>query len=106
MKQENWNKLSFFEQMSNIDGDVKRLVRAHEKYIAGESEVDNGEFYLNNIIKMMKMIILDDKNMDKSYRVVEIMDEIEELRYYLRGVYSKEYVLRYWEAYTNAISYT
>ena len=37
MTQQAWNKLSFFEQMSNIDGDVQRLIRAHEKYIRGGS---------------------------------------------------------------------
>lgn len=104
MSQELWNKLSLFEQLSNIDGDVQRLVRAHEKYINGESQNDNGYFYLNNIIKLVKMTILDEKFAQKSYRAVELIDEIEELRKYLSGEYTSDYVLRYWNAYTRAIS--
>ena len=104
MTQQAWNKLSFFEQMSNIDGDVQRLIRAHEKYIRGESPKDNGEFYLENIKKLVKMILLDDKCADKGYRAVELYDEIEQLRDYLQGKCSEEYINSYWSAYTNAIS--
>ena len=104
MKQENWNKLSFFEQMSNVDGDVQRLVRAHESYLKGDAQTDYGEFYLNNVIKLIKMILLDEKNSTKAYRAVELMDEIEEIKAYLAGQCSGEYILHYWNSYTNAIS--
>ena len=40
MTQKNWNRLSFFEQLSNVDGEVRRLVEAHNKYINGISSVD------------------------------------------------------------------
>ena len=53
MNRDNWNGLSFFEQLSNIDGDVARLIRAHEKYLNHESERDNGYFYLDNMTKVL-----------------------------------------------------
>lgn len=104
MTQKMWNELTFFEQMSNIDGDVERLIRTHEKYMCGESEKDNSEFYLNKIIGLVKMTLLDDKLLGKGYIAVELYDEIEEIRRYLLGNCSAEYIKRYWNAYTNAIS--
>ena len=104
MTQKIWNELSFFEQMSNIDGDVERLIRAHEKFLNGESDVDNSDFYLNKIISMVKMTLLDEKNLDKGYRAVELYDEIEEIRKYLNSEYPSDYIRRYWNSYTNAIS--
>ncbi len=44
MNKDTWNSLTFFEQLSNIDGDVERLIRAHEKYENKASEKDNGYF--------------------------------------------------------------
>ena len=102
MTQKNWNELSFFEQLSNIDGDVERLIRSHEKYISGDSAKDNAPFYLEKIIGLIKMTVLDDKN--KGYRAVELYDEVDEIRLYLKGERSAEYIRRYWNSYTNAIS--
>ena len=40
MTQKTWNRLNFFEQLSNVDGDVKRLVETHENYINGNAVED------------------------------------------------------------------
>ena len=104
MTQQAWNELSFFEQMSNIDGDVQRLVRAHEKYIRGEVKTDNGLFYYDKIAKLIKMILMDDKYSDKGYRAIELYDELSEIEEYLKGNRESEYITKYWITYTNAIS--
>ena len=104
MDKSSWENLSFFEQLSNIDGDVERMIRAHKKYLDGDSEVDNGFFYLRNIKKLITMTFMDPKNYVKGYRVIEIMDEYESLKEYLNGEYDEDYVRRYWNQYTRAIS--
>ena len=53
MNKDTWNSLSFFEQMSNIDGDVERMIRAHEKFKSNSSKEDNGYYYLEQIKKMI-----------------------------------------------------
>lgn len=104
MNKEKWGQLTFLEQMSNIDGDVSRLIRAHEKYLNGESKVDNGYFYLENIKKLIRMILLSPGNESKGYRAIELFDEAEEIRKYLEGEYDDKYIRSYWEQYTKAIS--
>ena len=103
MNKEKWGQLTFLEQMSNIDGDVNRLIRAHEKYLNGESKVDNGYFYLENIKKLIRMTFMDPKNAARGYCAIELMDEAEELRLYLEGAYSDQYIRNYWNAYTRAV---
>ena len=104
MNQQNWNKLTYFEQLSNVDGEVVRMVRAHERYLSGEAKEDYGPFYLENAIKLIKMTLMDDKNAAKAYRAVELYDEIDILRQYLNGDCSAESVNSYWGEYTKAIS--
>ncbi|MCR5790195.1 MAG: hypothetical protein K6G83_09950 [Lachnospiraceae bacterium] len=104
MSKDTWNSLSFFEQLSNIDGDVERLNHAHEKYINKASEKDNGYFYLDKIKKMIKMILFDPKNSARGYRAIELYDEAEEPRKYLEGEYSADYIRSYWNSYTKALS--
>ena len=104
MNRENWEKLTFFEQLSNIDGDVERLIRAHNRYLEGKTEVDQAYFYLDNIKKMIHVTFLDPKNIPFGYRAVELMDEADEIRKYLEGEYSEDYIRRYWNQYTRAIS--
>ena len=103
MTQKTWNRLSLFEQLSNVDGDVKRLVETHENYINGNSQDDFSQRYLENIIRLLRMTMLDPKNSVKGYRYVELFDEVEEIRRYLSGDVSGEYILNYWNEYTNAI---
>lgn len=104
MTQKTWNRLNFFEQLSNVDGDVKRLVETHENYINGNAVEDYSSKYLENIIKMIKMTMLDPKNSVKGYRFVELYDEIEEIKRYISGEVSGDYILEYWNTYTKAIS--
>lgn len=104
MTQKTWNRLSLFEQLSNVDGDVKRLVETHENYLNGNSQDDFSQRYLENIIRLLRMTMLDPKNSVKGYRYVELFDEVEEIRRYLSGEVSSDYILNYWNEYTNAIS--
>ncbi len=99
-----WNSLSLFEQLSNIDGDVERLIRAHEQYLNNETKNDNGYFYLGKIKKMITLTFFDPKNQEKGYFAIELMDEVGELEKYLRGEYDADYIRRYWNQYTKAIS--
>ena len=95
MDRKTWEQLTFLEQMSNIDGDVNRLIRAHERYKMGESDIDNGYFYLENIKKLVRMILLAPGSENKGYRAIELFDEIDELRRYLEGEYDSDYVRSY-----------
>ncbi len=104
MTQENWNRLSFLEQLSNIDGEVTRLVDARERYLSGEAAEDRGEDYLGLIRKLINMTFFDPKNREIGYRAVEIMDEFEEIRRFLRGEVDGDYITSYWHQFTNAIS--
>lgn len=104
MTQKTWNRLSFFEQLSNVDGDVRRLVETHENYISGNATIDYSSKYLENIVKLIKMTMLDPKNSVKGYRFVELYDEIEEIKRYISGEVSGDYILGYWDEYTKAIS--
>ncbi len=104
MNRNTWNSMSFFEQLSNIDGDVDRLIRAHEKYMNNEADKDNGYFYLEIIVKMIRITFFDPKNSEKAYRAIELFDEVEELKRYLNGECNSEYIRSYWNEYTKAIS--
>lgn len=94
----------FFEQLSNIDGDVERLIRAHEEFLAGEAKEDYSLFYLNRVEKLIIMTMHDEKNSSKGYRAIELFDEPEEIKGYLDGKYEADYIKRYWNEYTLAIS--
>ena len=104
MTQESWNKLSLFEQMSNIDGDVERLIRAHQKFLNGESPIDNGYFYLDKVNKLVRMTIHSPSVATRGYRAIELFDEIGELNQYLEGHCDDDYIRNYWNQYTKAIS--
>lgn len=104
MTQKTWNRLSFFEQMSNIDGEVNRLVQVHENYRNGTSERDYSEEYLIKIISLIKMTMFDPKNAVKGYRSIELFDEVEELKRYINNEVTSDYVQSYWDGYTKAIS--
>lgn len=104
MTQKNWNRLSFFEQLSNVDGEVKRLVDAHINYSNGINPVDYSNQYLEKIIKLINMTMFDPKNSIKGYRFIELNDEINEIRRYINDEVPSEYILDYWNEYTKAIS--
>ena len=50
------------------------------------------------------MTVFDPKNSSKGYCVLELMDELNEIKDYLAGKESADYITRYWNQYTNAIS--
>jgi len=52
------------------------------------------------------MTILDDKNSIKGYLAVELYDEVDEIREYIKGNRTSDYIRRYWNEYTNALSAT
>ncbi len=104
MTQKIWNRLSFFEQLSNVDGEVRRLVQVHENYKSGNCTEDYSTQYLEKIIKLIRMTMLDPKNTVKGYRFIELNDEIEEIKRYINDEVSDSYILSYWDEYTKAIS--
>ena len=104
MNKATWNSLSFFEQLSNIDGDVERLIRAHEKYTNGITDTDNGYYYLDQIRKMIKLTFFDPKNISKAYRSMELNDEADELLKFLNRECTADYIRNYWNQYTKAVS--
>lgn len=104
MTQKIWNRLSFFEQLSNIDGEVRRLIQTHERHLEDSNIEDYSEDYLVKIQKLLKMTMFDPKNYAKGYRFIELNDEVDEIKRYLQGETTGEYILRYWDEYTKAIS--
>ncbi|MGN0326222.1 MAG: hypothetical protein ACI4DW_07910 [Lachnospiraceae bacterium] len=97
MKLENWYKLSFFEQLSNIAGEVKRLIDNEND---GCKEYE--EFYLNKIMTLIDATFSDTKNDIR--RKKELLDEYEQILLYLNGEFSSDYIMSYWNEYTLAIS--
>ena len=101
MTTERWKKLSLFEQLSNVAGDVERLVSTKEKFDSGQSKEDYSDFYLDKVRNLVDMTIADPKNRGRGQ---ELLDEIEEIERYRNAEVPKDYILRYWNQYTQAIS--
>ena len=99
-----WNTMTLFEQLSNIDGEVNRLIDTHERYVSGKTENDASPGYIGNIIKLIEMTFDDPKNQDKKIIEKELFDETNEIIKYLNGDYPAEYIRRYWNQFTDAIS--
>lgn len=99
-----WNRLSFFEQLSNIDGEVTRLVSDHERFQKGEIPDDHSIDYIKGILKLVDMTFADPKNTDKRILEKELTDEISEILRYLNGDYTSTYITKYWHQFTDAIS--
>ncbi len=101
MTSEIWNRLDIKEQLSNVHGEVKRLVRARNNYNKGVSKEDYTDSYLNKIHELIQLTCEDPKNAD---RKKELIDEENEIRRWQKGEVTDEYILRYWQQYTDAIS--
>ncbi len=99
-----WNTMTLFEQLSNIDGEVKRLIDDHERFKAGELRIDPALDYIKNIVNLIKMTFMDPQNADKRVVERELDDEVNEIIRYLNDDYPAEYITRYWHQYTEAIS--
>lgn len=100
MTQETWNRLTILEQMSNIGGEVKRCVETRNSFLSGASGKDYSNGYLEKVCKLSNMTVNDPKN---ESRKQEIYDEIDEIKQFLSGNASDEYILRYWGQYTDHI---
>lgn len=99
-----WNSMTFFEQLSNIDGEVSRLVYDHERYKNKDIDADHSMDYIKNIMNLIKLTFEDPKNRDKTVIETELDDEVTEIIRYLNGDYPPEYITGYWHQYTDAIS--
>lgn len=67
MTSELWNKLTFFEQLSNIDGEVNRLIKSRSRYLSGQTNKDNSAQYLPKISNLIRLTFEDTKN--KQYKL-------------------------------------
>ncbi len=101
MTSERWNKLDIKEQLSNVDGEVRRMVRARNNYRKGVAREDYTESYLNKIKELIRLTCLDPKN---ARRKDELLAEENEIGRWLNGEVDDDYILRYWAQYTDAIS--
>ena len=101
MTSENWNKLDIKEQLSNVDGEVRRLVRARNNFKKGVAKEDHTETYMNKIHELISLTCDDPKNIR---RKEELIDEEGEIKRWLNGEVDDSYILKYWARYTDAIS--
>ena len=101
MDAERWYKYDIKEQMSNIHGEVVRLVRARNNYLSGKTSEDHTESYMDKIDRLINMTCEDPKNHGRER---ELISEENEIRRWLSGETDDRYILRYWEQYPNAIS--
>ncbi len=99
-----WNTMTLFEQLSNIDGEVKRLVDDHERFVSGKLNEDHSLDYIKNIMTLIKMTFFDPKNLDKRIAEKELTDEVGEIIRYLNGEERADIITGYWNQYTDAIS--
>ena len=98
-----WNELSLLEQLSNIDGEVNRLVRARERFLQGKTKDDHYAMHIGLITRLIEQTVNDPKNKEKKIDR-ELWDELAEIGRYHRNEVSKEYILKYWNVYTRALS--
>lgn len=77
MTSENWNKLEIKEQLSNIHGEIKRLVRARNNYINGVAKEDYTDSYMKKIHELIAMTCSDPQN---AKRTRELFDEENEIK--------------------------
>lgn len=78
--------------LSDIAGDVKRCVDSHINFVEGNSSKDYSEFWLGRVESECRKEVNSDV-------LPEFLDEIEEIKKFLRGERDKEYILRYWKQY-------
>ncbi|MCR5390970.1 MAG: hypothetical protein K6E77_09475 [Lachnospiraceae bacterium] len=96
-----WYRLTLFEQMSNIDGEIKRYMDARDNYKSGVDKEDYSDFYFNKVLELIDRTESDPKNIR---RIQELEDEKEQLRLHKEGKVSDEYITEYWNTYTKALS--
>ncbi|MCR5595696.1 MAG: hypothetical protein K6G12_07605 [Lachnospiraceae bacterium] len=99
-----WQTMSLFEQLSNIEGEVTRLIDDHERFVNGDIQNDHSMDYIKNILKLIELTFDDPKNREKKIAEKELNDEVTEIIRYLNGDYEAQYIKDYWKQYTDAIS--
>ena len=99
-----WNRLSFMEKLSNIDGEVERLLDDYSRYKSGLSHQEHFEEYLERIKNLITLTFDDQKNSELKKFSKEFYDEVEEINRFLNGEVDADYIRRYWKQYTDAIS--
>ncbi len=104
MTAEIWTRLSFYEQLSNIDGEINRLIDSHEKFLAGKTDKDYSLQYLPKITDLIRLTFADKKNLTYKLAEKELYDEIVEILHYLNGEVSSNYIKSYWNQFTKKIS--
>ncbi len=99
-----WNTMTLFEQLSNIDGEVNRLIDDHERMLNGQISNDYSMDYIKSIISLIELTFKDPKNKHVKMAEKELNDEVGEILKYLNGEYPAEYITGYWNQFTQAIS--
>lgn len=101
MTLERWEKMSLFEQLSNIHGEVERLISNKKSCDEGKTPQGNIDFYFRKIMDLTYLTLSDPKNRK---RAPELIEEIYQIERYLMGEEDEDYIRRYWEQYTNALA--
>ena len=96
-----WNSLTFFEQMDHIGSEVKRCCDTRDNYLSGRSSEDYSDFYYKKVQSLIELTIKDSKNSGRSR---ELLDELDELKMMLSGIYDSEYIMRYWNQFTDSVA--
>ena len=96
-----WYDLTLFEQLSNIAGEVKRLIDSRNRFNEGKAKQDYYDFYLGKVKELVMLTISDPKN---SQIGQELLDEVAEIERFGSGETDGDYIMRYWDQYTKAIS--
>ena len=103
MTKEGWYDYTVCEQMSNIGAEVQHFIDARNKYRNGAASKDNSGFYFQKAIEYIDIISGDPKN---KKRVAELEDCKKELLALRAGIFSDEYILKYWDQYTDACAFS
>ncbi len=102
MTKEGWFQYTLSEQMSNIGAEVRHFTEARKNFRSGKTAEDYSDFYFNKAVSYIDIIEEDPKN---ARRTKELEDCKKELVLLKEGVFSDEYVLKYWDQYTAACAF-
>ena len=102
MTKEGWFRYTLSEQMSNIGAEVRHFIEARRDYSSGKSAEDYSDFYYNKALSYIDIIEEDPKN---ARRREELEDCKMELKLLKEDILSENYVIKYWDQYTDACSF-
>jgi hypothetical protein len=78
--------------LSDIAGDVSRCISSRKAFLNGDAKQDYSLFWLQRVLDACN------NEIDES-ELPEFLDEVNEIREYLKGNRDEEYILRYWKQY-------